>query len=141
MDRFNNKKLVEGLKTAQLCLNTIISLKKSKQLRMQQKTYKTYILIKDIFFAKAGDEFIETCTNSKSYIHKQTWSQLFGDAVENNPEWFKLKEEPKILVDNIVGYVTNEFGFCYKFNTSGEIHPKKHNAIKEAIQKIVNDEK
>lgn len=54
---------------------------------------KTYILQKDIFFAKAGDEFIETGTNSMSYLHKQTWCQLSVDVIENNPELFKLKGE------------------------------------------------
>ena len=56
---------------------------------------KTYILQKDIFFAKSGDEFIETGTNSMSYLHKQTWCQLSVDVIENNPEWFKLKEEER----------------------------------------------
>ncbi|MBK7883581.1 MAG: hypothetical protein IPJ81_07080 [Chitinophagaceae bacterium] len=105
---------------------------------------KTYILQKDIFFAKAGDEFIETGTNSMSYLHKQTWCQLSVDVIENNPEWFKLKEEEreKIQISSSIYKcgMTGKTIFNYQINLSKCLRDDTVSKIQEAIQKIVNDD-
>lgn len=62
-------------------------------------TNKTYILLKDLPDAKAGDEYESVIaeSNKKRYYRNKTKGGFFTysqEQVENNPEWFKLKEEP-----------------------------------------------
>lgn len=62
---------------------------------------KTYILQKDSIFAKAGDEFIEI-GSTRTYNHKKKYN-LIGSTVEDNPEWFKLKEEERPISRHAFG--------------------------------------
>lgn len=136
--RFGYHSLMHGLRGVEYTLNNIKQIKQTKKLIMKPKTY---ILKKDIFFAKAGDEFIETGTNSMSYLHKQTWCQLSVDVIENNPVLFKLKEE-ELVVDSFLLQESwpKIHTHMYTFRSSHLFTDSQIELIKKAIQKIVNDD-
>jgi hypothetical protein len=137
---FEYENLANALKKGS---STLLNIYELKRKRKQMKP-KTYILKKDIFFAKAGDEFIETGTNSMSYLHKQTWCQLSVDVIENNPVLFKLKEEERpislLYINNSTLKIGNEKTNTYMFCSEEMLSAPKICKIQEAIQKIVNDE-
>jgi len=117
-----------------------------------------YILQKDCLDAKAGDEF-EFSESSDCY------SKIGGDCqidylsalfVENNPEWFKSKEEvneskpteqaPKeeqvpIKVKDIFDGIKIKnlpFGKYYTLVTNNPIPESKYQPIKEAIEWVLS---
>lgn len=57
---------------------------------------KTYILQKDLPNMKKGSEF-EFNENIMLYVHYNSCYSYPPIVVENNPEWFKLKEEEQPL--------------------------------------------
>lgn len=97
----------------------------------------TYILQKDIsdprFNIKSGTEFIK-CNDAPDAAYVFGTYTLHPLKVENNPEWFKLKEE-KIVID---GLRSTENLYTYLFRASKDIHSDKYDAICKAIEFIVN---
>lgn len=87
---FGYKNLMTGLRLTGDCLDTIKSLRQKKQ-QMQQKTY---ILQKNLPFFDKGTEIKPTSALAYGIItNTNIFYEWRKDLVENNPEWFKLKEE------------------------------------------------
>ena len=116
------------------------------------KQQKVYILLKDLPDHEKGTEFYWDSTRGKYKTLLETvngaepYSCYMGIFVENNPEWFKEKQQPiveeRIVVDyfmdaNMVGYKTDN---GYAFVTSKPIPKEKHEAVKQAIEIVLNNE-
>lgn len=66
---------------------------------------KTYILMKDLPDSKVGDEYIWVDYHEAYYLNGDTNKSYWIDkCVENNPTWFKLKEEKKVAVPQEAAY-------------------------------------
>lgn len=102
----------------------------------------TYILQKDLPDSKTGDEYIWVDYYQRYYknadIEDSYWTK---ESVENNPEWFKLKEE-KIKVINIETdgfYAKEPKEFLLRIVTNKIVGREKMPSIKEAIERVLNN--
>jgi hypothetical protein len=118
------------------------------------KQQKVYILLKDLPDHKKGTEFYWDSARGKYKTLLETvngaepYSCYMGKFVENNPEWFKEKQQPiveeRIVVshfnhhDNFKGNIVDSF--FYQFCSSKPIPKEKHEAVKQAIEKTLNGE-
>jgi len=114
---------------------------------------KTYILQKDLPDAKAGTELIFDGENCYDYNSDRTdttdnvtISWYKKHFVENNPEWFKLKQQPvedkRIVISELSRANTfGENGFRYDFYTDKNIPQERYEAVKQAIERELNNEK
>ena len=104
---------------------------------------KTYILMKDLPDSKVGDEYIWVDYHEAYYLNGDTNKSYWIDkCVENNPTWFKLKEEERLKVA-VVG--SGLSGDCltvkvWPFKREEAIFKEKHVAIQKAIEDILNEE-
>lgn len=102
---------------------------------------KTYVLLKDSIDAKAGDEFVydsDSCIYGKSGVLGVIY---YTCDVENNPEWFKLKEE-SIRVTGIYKNEHPQLGHCFNFTVDKDICliiEEKYSAICKAIEFVINE--
>jgi len=115
---------------------------------------KTYILQKDLPYTKAGTEYFKNTdfdnrVDRNSYFPNKVGSRcerfaIHADYVENNPEWFKLKEEKKQEINLVLSTYKNSMTgvtiYNYQINLHERLSDNVVNKIQEAIQKIVNDE-
>jgi len=104
---------------------------------------KTYILQKDLPDSKIGDIYIWN-DSQKAYfkdgnVLNSYWLPL---SVENNEEWFKLKEEKRIFIDSFLLQKSwpQIYTHMYTFRSTHLFTPNQIELIKEAIQKIVNND-
>lgn len=101
----------------------------------------TYILQKDLPDVLKGGEFLLT-DDDKNYVcyKSKEWAAAYSkDLVENNPEWFKLKEETKVIVSLTEQVGIGIYDLSYKIVCNPrKISPEKVEAIKDAIEAIVN---
>lgn len=103
----------------------------------------TYILQKDLPNIKAGAEFDQKKINDNVYYAREIDSMndyyhYHKNFVENNPEWFKLKEE-KMYITNIhfqdQGSVTNISFTIQNVNDKKVINVS---AIIDLVEKVLN---
>lgn len=100
---------------------------------------KVYILQKELPDSKPGDKYIWN-ESMKAYfkngdVQDSNWQ---SSNVENNPEWFK-EDKPERIAVNDIGYKDeNKHGIWYTFSTSERIDPMKYDAIKIAIEFVIN---
>ena len=107
---------------------------------------RIYVLLKDLPYVNAGAEY--SLTENKTYHCSAakfkgsiTGDTLHVDSVENNPEWFKEKQQPiekRIVINNL--WCASKFLNNYGFNTSIPIPEEKYEAVKQAIEKTLNGE-
>lgn len=102
---------------------------------------KVYVLLKDLPTCKSGALFTEddSCAGYSSIEEYQTWFPT--EFIENNPEWFKEKQQPieeRIIVTMFAPYSDNDCYFSLSF--SKPIHEEKHEAVKQAIEQVLNNE-
>ncbi len=102
-----------------------------------------YILQKELPDSKIGDEYIwydgetvESAYYKDGDIDKSYWTK---EHVENNPTWFKLKEQERIVILNLEESAGMENG--YFFIASNKISFKKFPAIIKAIELVINGDK
>jgi len=96
----------------------------------------TYILQKGLPDLKAGAEFTKVDSDIKptAYVHNttsipttngKTWKCFIyePELVENNPEWFKLKEEKRTFKDwdEVIEGLTGIKNFMSNFYTIGDM--------------------
>ena len=65
---------------------------------------KTYILQKDLPDSKAGDEYMigpHNCYYKNGDFDSSWWGAI---QVENNPEWFKEKEEKEFTRQDMINF-------------------------------------
>ena len=73
---------------------------------------KKYKLLKDLPFAKAGDEFKEMHDDGRTVLVPEEWDQhrheIDINDIDNFDEWFEEIKEPEQIyyVDNLGGYVS-----------------------------------
>lgn len=103
----------------------------------------TYILQKDTVLSNAGDEF-KTSYQDSCYINTcHIRTEVFAcNHVENNSEWFLLKEEKiKVISIETDGFYAKEpKEFLLRIVTNKEVIHDKLFSLKEAIEKVLNDE-
>lgn len=111
---------------------------------------KTYILLKDLPDAKAGIELEYDGNDSYDYKSNRTTNNTDDNTiswykkefVENNPEWFKLKEEDKrFVISDFLPDVSmkNGLGTWYSVFSNFPIPQEKYPAIKLAIEQAINN--
>jgi hypothetical protein len=110
-----------------------------------------YILQKDLPDAKAGDEYELRGDTYRPLTAEQSSSPVietnsyFKWQVENNPEWFKKKEEPKERVEvstfHKVARVPEHEDYLYAFYTNKKFDKELFPAIKQAIEAVLNPNK
>lgn len=111
-------------------------------------TEKVYVLLKDLPDLKAGAEFTHIKgTNIYDYgsgDKRKKIIQYGVTEVENNPEWFTLKqpvEDKRIEVTTLkeASFVQG-YARRYYFDTEQVVPPEKYEAVKQAIEKTINGE-
>jgi hypothetical protein len=111
---------------------------------------KIYVLQKEYLCTNGGSGItfgkgIEVVKheNIRHYYTFPDGNLIFDGMVENNPEWFKLKEKDKIEVVNITEPDTHDFKdktvWSHGIWTTKPIPPKKYEPIKKAIEGVLND--
>jgi hypothetical protein len=108
---------------------------------------KIYILQKDTLRAfslqdhvlPAGTE-VEFIPQFQRYASKSKWT-FSKDFVENNPDWFKLKEDAVVLLigDGPYKSVMEKYPFKYDLFSTHEFKDTSKERIVDAIQNILND--
>lgn len=111
-----------------------------------------YILQKDTVVSKAGDEFnSEKCIrmdgqvydeNDYYYVNSITHENFTKHDVENNSEWFKLKEESVKVLDIINdGYTATSLQQHHLQVTLNRFIPcSQLPKVKEAIERLLNED-
>jgi hypothetical protein len=106
---------------------------------------KTYVLLKDLPDAKAGSEYVYNNTYKRYYLDGNVLGSYWdAEYVENNPDWFKLKqpvEDKRIEVSKFCKFDTKNTGedFYYQFCASKPIPKEFSEQICRAIEYVVND--
>ena len=102
----------------------------------------TYILQKDMPNLSKGTEF-KKADNGWYYVDKDNFGMyysIFSKVVENNPEWFKLKEDPYIVL-NIFSYtgIKDELQLPYlKVVLNKDVSCKEFRVVKQVIEGVLN---
>jgi len=81
---------------------------------------KTYVLLKDLPDSNAGDEYVWNDSQKAYYKDGNVISSYWtAESVENNPDWFKLKQEPVIDKENEWVETNGTFHVSAPFDTDG----------------------
>jgi len=104
---------------------------------------KVYVLLKDLPTCKSGTLFTEddSCAGYRSIDEYQTWFPT--EFVEKDVAWFKEKQQPieeRIKIYDFHSSSESSKAIWYNFLTRGRIHPDKYDAIKLAIEQVLNNE-
>lgn len=107
----------------------------------------TYILQRDTPLDNKGEEFTKSLSKPGCYVSASGRSIYDAHVVEDNTEWFKLKEENKKMhveiFEEYPHYLRKSYrGEYYTYSMqifSGEIKPEKMMEIKKAIEKVLNN--
>ncbi len=104
----------------------------------------TYILQKDLPKSKVGTEFNDDETNVYLPANKKRWEVdkdecLLKSTVENNNEWFKLKEETKIQIKDIHFLEYSDNLTTYTFDCTGRIPNERFNDLRTCMEFLINN--
>lgn len=103
-----------------------------------------YVLQKDMPNLSKGSELIKA-DNGWYYVDRDNFGMyfsLFNKVVENNTEWFKLKEESVKVLDIINDGYTATFVKKHhlKVTLNRFIPSTQLQKVKEAIEKVLNED-
>jgi hypothetical protein len=130
----------------------ISKLKQPEYMDKHTPDNRIYILQKDCLDAKAGDTYSYSEGN-EDYCNDNrecAVDYLSPKIVENNPEWFKSKQQPVVRKVEVVHFhkenslfdkeSNKTMGALYYFNTFNvEIPTDKYEAVEKAIENVLNN--
>jgi hypothetical protein len=103
-----------------------------------------YVLQRDLPNVKAGTEFKKVSALAYASIESGKWHvEYCNEIIENNPEWFKKKEEPikervEVSTFHKVAREPEHEDYLYAFYTNKKFDKELFPAIKQAIEAVLN---